>query len=61
MHYTVTEFADRIEASTCAWVKASAKEPGAEKPEKLPEKPGEATEYPLEEDRRSLEPPGQET
>lgn len=39
---------------------ASAREPGAEKPAQQPERPVEATEYPLEEDRSSLEPPGQE-
>lgn len=39
---------------------APAREPGAEKPSQQPERPLEATEYPLEEDRSSLEPPGQE-
>ncbi|KAG8010289.1 hypothetical protein GBF38_014548 [Nibea albiflora] len=38
-----------------------ASEPGAEKPAQQQERPVEAIEYPLEEDRSSLEPPGQET
>ncbi|KAM7420275.1 hypothetical protein PAMA_014805 [Pampus argenteus] len=41
-------------------VEDSAREPGAEKLAQQPERPVEATEYPLEEDRSSLEPPGQE-